>query len=161
MYDDGEMDDKRLVTNNGYAIKYTIPRGEWEIKSVRFFAVRSGTSDVHGKMITMYVCEGENAGHVMAEKRVGMGIIDTVSAKWRNIDLDVPLYHTGDFWIIIDPDSSMKDGIFMGADSSPEITHSKMGRPGTLTDLEGTYEWMVRVQLQEAEPPEEVDNDSA
>ncbi len=159
MYDDGEMDDSRHITNNGYATKFTIPKGEWEIKAVRFFAIRKGSPDVHDKRIRMYICEGENADRVLAEKSVPMDLVDTNTAKWRIIDLDVPLYHTGDFWVIIDPDSSEKEGMFLGSDSSNQVSHSKMGKPGTLSDLESVYDWMIRVDLKEAVEETKSDKD--
>jgi hypothetical protein len=159
MYDDGEMDDSRHITNNGCAIKFTIPKGEWEIKSVRFFAIRKGAPDVHDKKIRLYICEGENADHVLAEKSVPMDLVDTNTPKWRIIDLDVPLYRTGNFWVIIDPDSAEKEGMFMGIDNSVKVSHSKMGRPGTLSDLESVYNWMIRVDIKKAVEENKGDKD--
>ena len=155
MYDDGKMDDKKPLVDNGHAIKFTVPGGQWGIKAIRFYAVRKGTGEAVGKQMVINICEGEDAGNVLYEARALMNIVDTVTPKWRNIDVNPPLYHPGDIWVIIDTNSTLQDTVFVGVDTSVKNSHSKQGRPGgPLMDLETVYDWMIRVELTKISPDE-------
>ena len=89
------------------------------------------------------------------ETSTPLGIVDTVSEKWRSIDVNPPLYHPGDIWVIIDTNSIKSDGVFIGTDASVSESHSKKGpMGGPLIDLEAVYDWMIRLELVKLAPEE-------
>jgi hypothetical protein len=146
MYGDGKMEDKQCLRGRGHAIKFTVPRGDWAIKGVRFYAVRKGAGTGAGKRIKLAICD--EAVQPVYETSRPQGMVDAITEKWRFIEVEPPLFHPGDIWVIIDTDSTQTDNIFVGIDTTITESHSKIGHPGgPLLDLESLFDWMIRVEL--------------
>jgi hypothetical protein len=146
MYGDGTMEDKRFVIDYAHATSFRIPSGNWGMKNIRYHAQRYGQGRGNEKQIVLTICD-ENL-NTLFESRVNHGYVDTNIDKWYTMAISPPLYHPGEIWVFMDTNSTQSEGIFMGIDTTVDETHSKMGMPGgPLTDLEGNFDWMIRVEL--------------
>lgn len=153
MYGDGTMEDKIFLVDTAHAIKFRIPSGNWAIKSVRYYAIRFGQGQGQGRQIVMTICD--DAVMPIYENQVNHGYVDTLVEKWYSMDVSPPLYHPGDIWVILDTNSAKNEGIRIGVDSTVDESHSKKGRVGgALSDLDGSYDWMIRVELTKLGPEE-------
>jgi len=153
MYGDGTMEDKAFLVDNAHAIKFKVPSGNWAIKSIRYYAIRFGMGQGQGRQIVLTIAD--DSLQSIYENRVNHGYVDTVVEKWYSMDVSPPLYHPGDIWVILDTNSAQNEGIRIGVDTTVNVSHSGKGRVGgTISDVDGSYDWMIRVELTKLSPQE-------
>jgi len=145
-YGDGVMDNKVSLIDTGHAISFKKPYGNWAIKGVRFFAVRQGSGTGNDKRIVMTICDANL--QPIVEQSVLHNLVDKNSEKWRAINVNPYILCPDEFLVILDCNNAKDSTIFIGIDSTVKATHSKKGEVGgPLAELEGTFDWMIRVEL--------------
>jgi hypothetical protein len=145
-YDDGVMEGKYSLTDTGYAIFFRKPHGNWAIKGVRFYAIRQGSGMGDNINIVMTICDTELKP--IAEATVRQNLVDETSEKWRAVNVNPYILCPDEFWVILDCNSNRDSMVFVGTDATTEEVHSKTGEVGgPLSDLDGSYNWMIRVEL--------------
>ena len=84
----------------------------------------------------------------ITEQTVLHNLVDKNSEKWRAINVNPYILCPEEFWVIIDTNNADDSIIFIGADSTVKESHSaKANVGGPPVELDGIFDWMIRVEL--------------
>ena len=152
-YDDGTSDGKRSTAGSGHAVLFQAPEGSWLLDAVHVFGARYGTPQPPDEDFVVYLCDEDF--QPLQEFARPYALFDRGDLHWVTVDLGpTPVPRT--FYLCISFNPTATKGVYMAYDDSVARSHSRAALPYShVSDVKGTFDWMIRAHLRRAPAQQE------
>lgn len=146
--DDGSMETRQALTLEGATVKFST-REPSDLIGIRLFASRYSAVAVPNESFVVTVSDG-------GQRAIGrfdrpLSIISPGREVWQYVTVPEPIRVSGDFYVTIAFNSSQRQGLYLGMDTSNPTGNSGIGLPeGASSGLPEPANWMIRPVLVEA-----------
>ena len=144
--DDGKMESKRTLAGSGHIVSFDRPAGQWQVRAVRVFGVRSkGAYDPAATFVTVTVMDEKLAP--LGQAKVPCETFKLGEPAWVEVPFEKPIEAPARFKVAVVVDPAAPKGIYVGF-SAVKASASGTGLPGgTETPFTAGKDWMVRAIL--------------